>query len=234
VILSATINQIAPLLIQRTGCDEHASRAALTALLADYKPETNEEFTLAADIVHYRFLAVDNMARSVEPNLPLTKVLRLRGSAVSLSREAHKTQRKLDKLQFTRTRAVPEPEAQPQLALPPAVMPNEPAPTEAAPAEPAKTEPAQIAPTMADPAATLPVPTEVASNQPNPPPTQEELATLAKARDMLKAMNPAKPGNQGGHAYAQQLRKRILTQTIKQNAARCAAETARRAAVHTA
>ena len=193
-ILSASISHIAPLFMAAAKVEEQAARAAVTDLLADYKPQTNEELTLAADIVHYRFLAMDNLARSSDPELSLTKVLRLRGSAVSLSREAHKAQRKLDKLQASRTTLIPEagiPETAPQ---------PEPAPPAAA-----------------------------ASGQ--PPPTPAELAALHVARDLLSGKKPSKPSKYGGGLnYAQQLSKRAMVQTMKENAARIAAEAARQKA----
>jgi hypothetical protein len=108
-IVEASLDQIAPLFLEGAKGDMPAARAAAQALLDDYHPQTNQQLTLAADIIHYRRLAQDNLKRSAEPDLPLTKILRLRGSAVSLSREANKAQRQLDKLQAKQ----PQPEAQP-------------------------------------------------------------------------------------------------------------------------
>jgi hypothetical protein len=193
-ILTATVNQIAPLFLSGANGDHQAARDAVTALLADYKPQTNEELTLAADIVHYRFLAMDNLARSSDPELSLTKVLRLRGSAVSLSREAHKAQRKLDKLQAARTIATHQSAPQPQAAEP-----------EATP---------------------CPAPD---ANQPAPP-TPAELAAVHTAREILNGKKPITTGGYGGNAAAQQMRKRMLVQTMNENAARRAAEHARRTA----
>jgi hypothetical protein len=48
--------------------------------------------------------------RRPPPELSLNKKQRLRGSAVSLSREAHKARRKLDQLQRARLTASPQPE----------------------------------------------------------------------------------------------------------------------------
>jgi hypothetical protein len=101
-ILTASLNQIAPLLQKSANTDEQTARNAVTALLGDYNPQTNQELTLAAEIVHYRALAADNMTRSQDPDLPLTKVLRLRSNGVSLSRECHKARRELNKLQAAR------------------------------------------------------------------------------------------------------------------------------------
>jgi hypothetical protein len=203
-ILSASISHIAPLFMAAAKVEEQAARAAVTDLLADYKPQTNEELTLAADIVHYRFLAMDNLARSSDPELSLTKVLRLRGSAVSLSREAHKAQRKLDKLQASRTTLIPE------AGLAETILPKAGIPETAPQPEPAP-------------------PAAAATGQ--PPPTPAELAALHVARDLLSGKKPSKPSKYGGGLnYAQQLSKRAMVQTMKENAARIAAEAARQKA----
>ena len=113
-ILNASINPIVPLFLIDAQGDEQAARQAVTDLLTDYHPQTNEELTLATEIIHFRLLARDNLRRSHDPELPLTKVLRLRGSAVSLSREANNAQRKLDKLQALRATAAPEAAPEPE------------------------------------------------------------------------------------------------------------------------
>ena len=147
---------------------------------------------------------MDNLARSSDPELSLTKVLRLRGSAVSLSREAHKAQRKLDKLQAISTIATSQPAAQP----------------EAAQSEPAQSERAQSEP--AQPPAASP-------SQPAPP-TAAELAALQTAREILNGKKPITASTFGGNDAAQQMRKRLMVQTMNENAARRAAEHARLAA----
>jgi len=78
-------------------------------MLAAHTPETVAELTLAAEIIGFGFHALEALGQAADPKLPLNKILRLRGSAVSLSREAHKAQRKLDQLQ--RTRATQQPAA---------------------------------------------------------------------------------------------------------------------------
>jgi len=197
IILAATVNQIAPLYMPDSQGDQQAARDAVTALLADYKLQTNEELTLAGDIIHYRLLAADNSKRSADPELPLTKVLRLRSGAVSLSRESHKAQRKLDKLQAARAAAVPASAAQPE------------------PTQPEVTQPEMDPTPPASP------------NQPAPP-TQAELAALHAAREILNARKPIKKATYRGHSAAQQLRKRLMVQTMNENAARRVAEHAAR------
>jgi hypothetical protein len=119
-ILDASLDQIAPLFLRGAKGDMQAARDAAQAQLDDYHPQTNQELILAADIVHYRLLAQDNLMRSTEADLSLTKILRLRGSAVSLSREANKAQRQLDKLQAARA----EPQAEPRSAPKPRAEPE--------------------------------------------------------------------------------------------------------------
>jgi hypothetical protein len=93
-----------------------AARQAAHQMVTAYNPATMEELALAADIVSFRLHALQALGKACEPGLSLAKVLRLRGSAVSLSREAHKSQRKLDQLQKARA-AVAE-----------AALPDQPAP----------------------------------------------------------------------------------------------------------
>jgi hypothetical protein len=85
---------------------EAARDAALAALLA-YGPETEAEFALAAEIISFSLHSLDALARAIGPDVSLNQTLRLRGSAVSLSREAHKAQRKLDQMQKARRQGAP-------------------------------------------------------------------------------------------------------------------------------
>ena len=85
-------------------------------MLAAYKTETEEELHLAADIVSFGFHALEALSESAAPDLPLNNKLRLRGSAVSLSRQGHKARRKLDQLQRARATAPPQPNTTPDKA----------------------------------------------------------------------------------------------------------------------
>jgi hypothetical protein len=153
---------------------------------------------------------MNNLSRSSDPDLSLTKILRLRGSAVSLSREAHKAQRKLDKLQAVRAIAA------------------EPEPT--ALSEPTQPEPAQPQPTDQEPTPLETAQPPAASTSQPAPPTPAELAALHTARELLNSKKPIATGGYGSHFAVQQLRKRVMVQTMKENAARNAAEHARRMA----
>jgi hypothetical protein len=70
--------------------------------------------------VGFSFQALEALSQSATPDMQLTRILRLRGSAVSLSRESHKAQRRLDQLQKARREGIPaQPaETQPEPAQP--------------------------------------------------------------------------------------------------------------------
>ena len=86
------------------------------------------------------------IGQAANPELSISRTIRLRGSAVSLSREAHKSQRKLDKLQQARRAGTNAQPAQTEAAHPP----TEPAPSIAqanpAPAVQPVMQPAQGSP----------------------------------------------------------------------------------------
>jgi hypothetical protein len=101
-----------PHFLVSTDNDLPTARHAAGSLLAVYNSETEEELRLATDIVSFGFHALEALSEAMAPDVPVTRKLRLRGSAVSLSREAHKSQRKLDQLQRARRTASPQPEIQ--------------------------------------------------------------------------------------------------------------------------
>lgn len=78
-------------------------------MLVAYRVETDEELGLAAEVISFGCHALQALSQAMEPDLSLNKIIRLRGSAVSLSREAHRNQRKLDQLQRDRLAAADAP-----------------------------------------------------------------------------------------------------------------------------
>jgi hypothetical protein len=127
-LMETILARLTPLLITAACSDPDAARLAAQQLLLSRQPQTDAELTLCAEIVSFSLHALDALGQSADPELPLTRKLRLRGSAVSLSREAHKAERKLDQLQKLRTKAqeavqeadVRLPVVEPALAAPPA------------------------------------------------------------------------------------------------------------------
>jgi hypothetical protein len=71
-------------------------------MLAAYNPETEDELRLAANVISFSFHALEALGQATTPDMPITRILRLRGSAVSLSRESHKAERRLEQLRNAR------------------------------------------------------------------------------------------------------------------------------------
>ena len=116
--LQTILHQIALLLLEGAGGDMDAARHAAAATLSAYDPQTEAEIRLAARIISFSLQAGEALAQAADLEMPLTRVLRLRTGAVSLSREAEKAERRLEKLRDARPHAVaeeaeplPEPEA---------------------------------------------------------------------------------------------------------------------------
>jgi hypothetical protein len=121
--LETVIGGLALLFLTGACGDMIAAHYAASQMLAAYNAETPDELGLAAEIVSLQMHTLKALSDSSDPELSLNKILRLRGGAVSLSRESHKARRKLEQLQRARhagTMAqpaeVPSEAAQPQPA----------------------------------------------------------------------------------------------------------------------
>ena len=106
-ILETIITRLSALFLAGAAGDMIAARQAAAQMLSAYHPETEDELRLAANIVSFSFQALEALGQAATPDMPLTRILRLRGGAVSLSRESHKAQRRLDKLQTARRAGIP-------------------------------------------------------------------------------------------------------------------------------
>src|SRR6201995_6155339 len=106
--LQTILHQIALLLLEGAGGDMEAARHAAAATLSTYDPQTEAEPRLAARIISFSLQAGEALAQAADPQMPLTRVLRLRTGAVSLSREAEKAERRLEKLREARLQELPE------------------------------------------------------------------------------------------------------------------------------
>ena len=118
VILETILTHLATLFL--TGAAGHtiAARQAAAQMLAAYNPENEAELRLAATVIGFSFHALEALSQATGPDMSLTRVLRLRGSAVSLSRESHKAQRKLDQLQQARRAGLGAPAEAPHAPSP--------------------------------------------------------------------------------------------------------------------
>ena len=94
--------------------DLPTARHAASHVLAAYGAETEEELRLAAEIISFGFHALEALSEAASPDLPAPEKHLLRGTAVNLSRESHKSQRKLDQLRRARLAASKPLEPSPQ------------------------------------------------------------------------------------------------------------------------
>jgi hypothetical protein len=113
-ILETILGHLALLFLTGAGGSMEAAKQAAASLLAAHQPESEDELCLAAQIVGFSFHAMEALNQASTSDVPLNRILRLRGSAVSLSRESHKAQRRLDELQKARREGAPTPAAAPQ------------------------------------------------------------------------------------------------------------------------
>jgi hypothetical protein len=101
-ILDTVVGRLAVLFLTGAAGDMTAAREAARQMLAAHNAETPGELTLAAEVISLQLHTLEALSYAADPQLSLNNILRLRGSAVSLSRESHKAQRKLDQLQAAR------------------------------------------------------------------------------------------------------------------------------------
>jgi hypothetical protein len=115
--LQTFIHQIALLLLNGAGGDMEAALHAAKATIASYNPRNETELRLAARIISFSLQSGEALAQAADPQMPLTRVLRLRTGAVSLAREAEKAERRLEKRReapIDEPAAAPEPVAEPE------------------------------------------------------------------------------------------------------------------------
>jgi hypothetical protein len=104
-IVETILTHLAGLLLAGAAGDPAAARHAAAQMLAAYHPETEDELRLAANVVGFSFHALEALGQAAAPDLPITRILRLRGSAVSLSRQSQNAERRLVQLQTARRKA---------------------------------------------------------------------------------------------------------------------------------
>jgi hypothetical protein len=111
-IVQTIITRLATLFLTGAAGDMTAARQAATQMLGVYRPETEDELRLAANIIGFSFQALEALGQAATPDMPVTRILRLRSSAVSLSRESREAERRLDQLQKARRQGVPTQQAE--------------------------------------------------------------------------------------------------------------------------
>ena len=81
-ILDTILSRLALLFLSATAGDLVAAPHAAAQMLAAYHPGNEDELRLAAEIVSFSLHALQALAQACEPDMPMTRILRLRGSAV--------------------------------------------------------------------------------------------------------------------------------------------------------
>jgi len=118
-LFQTILHQIGSLLLRGAGGDMQAARQAAADTLRAHLPQTEQELRLAARIVAFTLQAGEALAQAANPEIPLTRAIRLRTGAVSLTREAEKAERRLEKLREARLQGLPEePEPLPETESP--------------------------------------------------------------------------------------------------------------------
>jgi hypothetical protein len=119
-VLETILTGLATLFLAGAAGDTAAARHAALHMLGAYRPETEDELRLAAKIVCFSFQALAALSQAAGSDLPLTRILRLRSGAVSLSRESEKAERRLSQLQKARQQGIQaqSAEIQPEPAQP--------------------------------------------------------------------------------------------------------------------
>jgi hypothetical protein len=107
VVLETILTRLSALFLIGAAGDSEAARKAALQMLGAYRPETEDELSLAAQIIGFSFQALEALGQAAAPDLPVTRILRLRSGAVSLSRESTKAQLRLSQLQNSRRQPSP-------------------------------------------------------------------------------------------------------------------------------
>lgn len=196
-ILETIIARLAPLFLAGARGDLGSARAAAGHLLASYGTETIEELRLAANIVTLGFHFLEALGQASMPDMPITRIIRLRSGAVALSRECRKTEQQLERLRKTRNA--------------PALAPH----------------PKPAAPTPGEPIITKPVITEPETVvQPEVSNSAEKAMNLVTDTRQVAAL-AAETRQTWTQAYRQRLRdQRLAKRAAKQQASMAAAPVA--------
>ncbi len=136
-LIQTVLIQLVPLLLPGANGDATEARDTALQTIAAYKPQTADEFILAAKIVTFNLKSFETVRIAASPDLAIARMLRLESSAASLSREAVKAERQLRQIQKARQDASPavaEPEHEPAAVPEPAPQPIPPKVRTATPA----------------------------------------------------------------------------------------------------
>ena len=115
-VLETILTRLAALFLAGAAGDQAAARQAAAQMLGSYHPETEDEVRLAANIIIFSFQALEALSQAATPDIPITRVMKLRSGAVSLTRQSQKAEQRLEQLQKARQqgKSAPAPTVQPE------------------------------------------------------------------------------------------------------------------------
>ena len=108
-ILETILTRLAALFLAGAAGDQVAARQAAAQMLGSYHPATADEIRIAANIIIFTFQAMEALGQAATPDIPITRVMKLRSSAVSLNRQSQKAEQRLEQLQKARQQGKPAP-----------------------------------------------------------------------------------------------------------------------------
>src|SRR3954452_25049666 len=85
-IVNAMLDMLIPLLMTGAGGDLGEARQAALEMIAEYGPETREEYRLAAEIISFGLQALGMLRDAAMPGVPNGAKLKLLNTACSLRR----------------------------------------------------------------------------------------------------------------------------------------------------
>lgn len=115
-VLETILTRLAALFLAGAAGDQAAAHQAAAQMLSSYHPETEDEVRLAANIIIFSFQALEALSQAATPDIPITRVMKLRSGAVSLTRQSQKAEQRLEQLQKARQqgKSAPAPTVQPE------------------------------------------------------------------------------------------------------------------------
>ncbi|WP_428542126.1 hypothetical protein [Rhodopila sp.] len=193
-VMQTILDFLLPFFLAAAGGNPVTARAAIRQLIAAHNAVDATELDLAGRIVGFSIAALDNLRLSMGADLPVTRLLRYRGNAVSLSRASDQARKALAAL-----RANPEqPHKTPRPSVAPA--PSNPSPSNPGPSTPLPPNPGRAAATCcAQPHAVAPRATPSAE------------AVAAHTATALAAPAPAAPPASAPPASVQPRANSVLT-----------------------
>jgi hypothetical protein len=221
-ILDTILARLALLFLTGADGDLPTARHAASRMLAAYHAETPDELRLAAEVISFGLHALEALGQAASEDLALNRIIRPCGSAVSLSRESHKAQRKLDQLQRDRRAGVTEPMTSqaepamlPQRACPPPTQVGNPSPVPFAAPLPLVAAPAAPSATPL----TTPLATPSAAPLADSSPIASGRPRVDAAISLVESGRPAiqSTGKNGGKNWAQGFQQRHAAQRIAAN-----------------